>query len=744
MKIFLSAIFFLSVHICFAKKIIVRVQDESTKQPLENCTVYFPELHTGTTTNAKGECALQEIVTHTMIAQFSLVGYSAKQVTISNKDTLLTVLLEQNHMQIREVVVSVPKGKLQAQNIVLIDKKDIKTLHANAPASLAEALTSIAGVEQQATGVAIGKPVIRGVTGNRIVTYAQDIRQENQQWGDEHGLGVGDLGIEGVEIIKGPSSLLYGSDALGGVIYFVEERYAKNNSIDCYLQSNFQSNNNCYATTAAYKINKNKVKVNVFGNYITAIDYKMPNSNRATNTRYSEYNFKTALGYAATHWTTNIRYSYIKNNFGITQNNITTESKERNIALPFQQIGNHSVSMRTSYYTKKSNIQTTIGYTSNDRKEFEDKMDTAALAMKLHTLSYDVKWNADIVQQKATLIIGIQGMQQSNKNIGEEVLIPDAQIFDAGLFTLVNTKLKNITLQGGLRMDYRKINTHALVKDTNVIFTELKKEYTNPNFSIGASYTKNKITVRANLSNGFRSPNTSELSSNGKHEGTNRYEIGNSNMKTENAMQLDASVDYTTEHLRCTVNPFLNRINNYIFLQATNAFINNTPVYTFNQKDAWLYGAEAGIHYHPHSIHWLHLETNVSSVVAKDIYGKSLPLIPAMRFNTTIKAELATIVKEIFVNHIYKLAQYNVGPFETTTPSYQIVNVGAAMEIKTKQKPIELSFTIKNIFNQKYIDHLSRFKNIGLYNQGINAIVAVKYELSKNIYTKEKLSTPYF
>lgn len=284
------------------------------------------------------------------------------------------------------------------------------------------------------------------MSGNRIVTYAQGIRIENQQWGAEHGLGVGDVGIESVEVIKGPASLLYGSDALGGVLYFVDDRYAKHNTVEGFAQIRFLSNTLGIFNTLGAKLHKGKFKLNLFGTYTSNADYQTPNGKRVSNTRFDEKNFITSIGYNYKNWTTNLRYSFLKNNFGITDSALFTTSTERNMVLPFQSISNHNVSFENTLFTGNSRLNLILGFTDNNRQEFEDTSSEPALAMNLRTYTYNLKWYSSSIKDKLNIIIGAQGMYQTNENSGEEILIPNASTSDISGFTIVNYDLNKIQL----------------------------------------------------------------------------------------------------------------------------------------------------------------------------------------------------------------------------------------------------------------------------------------------------------
>ena len=726
----------------FAQNFLGTVLDNETKLPISNVQVYFVDMKTGTTTDKNGVFKIEHFNQKNIHVQITFVGYKIidEIVNIGTKKEH-KFYLEKGHFELDEVVVSGPSGRLQSENIVSIELKKITELQQTSPLTLAEAISNIPGVEQTTTGAGIGKPVIRGLSGNRIVTYAQGIRIENQQWGGEHGLGVGEVGIESVEVIKGPASLLYGSDALGGVLYFVDERYASQNTVEGFAQTKFLSNTLGSINNMGFKIHKGKIKFNLFGAYSSQADYQAPNFDRVFNTRFDEKNIKSSIGFNTKNWISNIRYSYLQNNYGIVEDAVYSNATQRKFTLPLQTIDNHNVSIENIVFTGKSKLNLTLGYTNNYRKEFEDDANNQALGLKLNTFTYNLKWYSPTYKDRFDFIIGSQGMTQSNINNGEEALIPNANTTDFGAFVLGNLKFDKIQFQGGIRADYREIDSKPMVTDDGN-FPTLKKSYNGLTFSGGTVYKLKKTKFRANISSGFRAPNTTELLSDGVHHGTNRYMKGDANLLNENATQIDFSFDYQNEHLSFSVNPFYNVIQNYIFLSPTNAVIDNSPVFEYIQSNAFLYGGELGFHYHPHKIHWLHLESNLSTVIAEDRNGNSLPLIPQTKLNSTISAEIShkgkVTLKNVFVQNIYKFQQNRTGLFETATNDYNLINIGLNLEILTKNNPIEIAIGVRNVLNTKYIDHLSRFKILEIPNQGINFYIGLKVKLNKVLKEKRR------
>ncbi len=582
-KPILSVITFLWITTTFCQSFTGTVLDKKDNQPIPYAQVYFVDLKTGTTTDENGIFKIEHFNQKNIQIQITFVGYKILD-EIVNLDTTKekTFYLEQSHIELKEIVLLAPTGKLQGENIVSVEHEKIKKLQQTAPLTLAEAISNIPGVEQNTTGAGIGKPVIRGLSGNRIVTYAQGIRIENQQWGDEHGLGIGEVGIESVEVIKGPASLLYGSDALGGVLYFIDERYSRHNTVEGFVQTKFLSNTLGAINNIGIKIHKDILKFNLFGSYSSQADYQTPNLDRVFNTRFDEKNIKSSFGFNTNNWISNIRYSYLQNNYGITEDAIFTNSTQRKFILPFQTIDNHSLSLENNLFTGNSKFNLTLGYTSNYRKEFEDDRDNQALGLKLNTFTYNLKWYSPTYKDHFDFVIGSQGMVQTNENNGEEILIPDAKTTDIGVFALANLDFDKLQLQGGIRVDNRLIDTKRMEIDDSS-FPAFNNSYNGITFSSGAVYKIKKTKFRVNISSGFRAPNTSELLSDGVHEGTNRYEKGNTILTNENATQIDFSFDYLDEHFSFSINPFYNYIKNYIFLSPTEMIIDNNPVFEYLQ-----------------------------------------------------------------------------------------------------------------------------------------------------------------
>ncbi|MDP3352737.1 MAG: TonB-dependent receptor [Flavobacteriaceae bacterium] len=730
--LFIGIIILLPIQILAQKTLTGKVVDQ-LQNPLSDVEIYTPEIHKGTTTNKEGMFILEHLPAGKITVTFSSLGFETQSIDINlNKIQSIDIQLNAIVFEIDEVIVSTLFHKLQKDNVSKVDFRSMKTLQQSGGSTLMQQLTNIPGVSQITTGNSIGKPVIRGLSGNRVLVYANGIRVENQQFGDEHGLGLNDAGFESVEIIKGPASLLYGSDALGGVLYFTPEKFAAANSSKSDYSHKYFSNTQGTNLSFGHKTSSKNWSFLGRGGYASHLDYKIPTEDRIHNTRFNETDFKTGIGYSNEHFSSNIRYNYTKSNLGIPED-YEIQSNNRNPEFPNQEIKQHIISSHHHYYLENGKLDADLGYIENNRKEFVEDGE-AELAMKLKTFNYNLRYHLPKIKSVES-IIGFQGMNQTNTNFGAALLIPDASINDLGFYTTLFYALKNTSFQAGIRYDHRSISSeeNGIINEMGYI-EAIEKSFNSFNSSIGLKTDINTNSIlRLNFASGFRAPNLAELTSNGVHEGSNRYEVGNSNLKHEQNFQTDISYEYKTDHFEFYTNLFYNKINNYIFLTPTNSVINENDVYTYIQDDSNLYGSEIGVHLHPHPLDWLHLESSFELVRGEQKNENNLPLIPADKWNNTLKFTFKknqwsqNLFAAINLEHTFK--QIKVSEFETNSSAYTLLNFSSGSSITFSKLKFDASFNIQNIFNKSYISHLSRLKADYIPNMGRNYVLGVKFEL---------------
>jgi iron complex outermembrane receptor protein len=687
------------------------------KSNLENVTIQIIGTNLYTQSDENGNFELKNIPKGKIELAFYLISYEQKIVaqTITQQETYLSIILKEKEQHLDEVIVSAIFNKAQAQTVMKVEHKTTEEMQKNGASSLVDGLTLIPGISNISTGNSIGKPVIRGLSSSRVLVYTQGIRLENQQFGEEHGLG-----------------LLYGSDAIGGVIYFNPEKFASIGETKTNIAQQFYSNTNGTSTSFGVKTSPSNWKFLARGNYTSHEDYKIPSGDKIVNTRSIEKDFKTGIGYSNSDFSTDFRYNYNNLNLGLPEEDLINEGN-RNPLYPKQEIDNHILSLNQKVYFKDSKLEADLGYSYNNRKELE-AIDEIALYMKLKTANYNVKYYLPKIANIET-IVGVQGMHQTNENFGEELLIPNAITNDIGAFATFNYEKNQHALIAGIRFDNRKVETetHGEFGEEGY-FEAINKKFQSFNAALGYKTDwSSKFTSRINIASGFRAPNLSELTSNGVHEGSNRYEIGNSNLKNEQNFQVDLNLEYKTEHFEVFTNGFYNHIDNYIFISPTGEVLEDNFVFDYVQNNAYLFGGEAGIHFHPHPFDWLHFTSSFESVTGKQSNEAYLPLIPANQWKNNIRGEfniqnwLTKGFASLQVNHT--LAQNNISSFETNTNDFTLINLGFGGTVKIGKSTVDLNLNANNLLDKTYINHLSRLKADGIPNMSRNILFGMNFRI---------------
>ncbi|MGB4655607.1 MAG: TonB-dependent receptor [Bacteroidales bacterium] len=728
-------VLFLFIKVNAQNQIKGKVTDINN-EPLIGASVSLPELNKGTITNQAGEYLISNIPNGKIKIQFSFVGYNTEMKTINftqpeNKvDALLTTAI----IQSQEVVITGGYVSSQHENAVKIDVLKNKDIALSGTPNFMESLTKVPGVDMIAKGQGISKPVIRGLSMNDVLVMNNGVRIENYQFSENHPLGVDDNDVERVEIIKGPISLLYGSDAIGGVINFIKEKPAPVGEIlgdyQMQLHSNTLGMNNSIGLKGASKKFFGGFR---FGNK-THADYLQGGGDYVPNSRFNEMTLNANMGYTGKIGTFKLIYDYFKQDLGMTVPAIKpliTEQGRKN-EIWFQDLKHQLLSSQNTLYLGKFKWDINVAY-QNALRKLQTTLDVPFVEMDLNTITYESKLYFPS-NDKSEYIIGLQGMLQNNTNLNNRAsqFLPDANINNIGLLGLAQyTFFEKLKLQGGLRFDMYKTKTFELgIEGTSSYHAPVNKEFSNLNGSIGATYSVNKKTMlRANFAKGYRVPNLSELTSNGMHG--NRYEIGNENLSPENSFETDLSMHYHGEFLSFDLAGFYNQINDYIFISPTaDTTSSGVDIYRFSQTNATLHGGEAGIHFHPKSLPWLHIEGTYSLVIGKQENGNYLPFIPAQKFRYEIRAEREKIgflkKPSIKLSALTALKQSNPSPFETETNGYTIVNFSINTDIHVLRQILNFGISVNNIFDTQYFDHLSTLQPLNYYNQGRNISVSLK------------------
>lgn len=673
------------------------------------------------------------------------------------------------HLQLGELTVTGVTGDTKLKHSTApISIVSPQILHSASATNIIDAIALQPGISQITTGNGISKPIIRGLGYNRVVVMSEGVRQEGQQWGDEHGIEVDGNAVNSVEILKGPASLMYGSDAMAGVVLLHSEPTLAEGEMKANVGTEYQTNSGLFAYNLAMAGNQGGFVWNARFSDKMAHAYKNKYDGYVPGSQFHERAGRLMLGvnkqwghsrltWTAYHLTPSIIEGERDEETGdlIAEYSPLTSYKK---ALPFQQVKHYKLVWDNSINLSSGYLKAIIGYQQNRRQEFEESADEFELYFKMHTLTYDVRYLTH-EWDGWKLSAGIGGMYQKSRNEGEEYLIPDYRLFDIGGYATASKAIgQKWTLNGGVRYDHRNMHGDGLIDDGMARFVDFSRNFDGLTGSIGAVCNiSDQWNLRLNVARGFRTPNMSELASNGVHEGSLRYELGNQQLKAEYSLQADLGIDFTSQYVSAQLALFANRIDNYIFTARRPEVIEDGYLtYAYTQGDARLLGFEAGIDIHP--VHSVHFGNTFSFVDAQLMHQpaetKYLPFTPAPRWTSELKWELIhhthttvgrhqhnqTIANRLKLNNLYVSAGlecyfkqshiYRADETETETPGYALLSLHAGTDIQMGRKKLaELYITAENLLNKAYQNHLSRLKYAdfnaitgrqGVYNMGRN------------------------
>jgi len=740
---FLCCVLFLLNGFYQGQSLTVQVFDSIRNVPLADATVYCVEYDQTVMTNASGNSVFPLNVKSSLTFKIIALGYRSAFFTALQGQNVVQIRVLPVHLDMHEVTVSSGALTQSNKNPFHIESQKMSALGMISNLTLGEALAKIPGVYNAALGNGISKPVIRGMQGMRVVTLLNGLRLEGQQWGGDHGIGITSLGVSAVEVIKGPASLLYGADALGGVVYLVDAPFAPSNARALEFQTEGFSNTLGGRAQFIYKESYRKFRWFVASTYSNHADFQLPSGKFAKNSRFNDFGAKVNMSYTGKRSLYSLRYTASHSVAGIpghTHDTLATpltfqvDERERSYELPAQFFQNHLLQATANFYRDRYEVMAMYGATVNRLIEFDEKVTIPSLSMNLSNHLAQVKWL--VKWKKSTrLTAGIQAMLQQNVNAlnASDTLIPNAKSMDVGGYLNVNHEYYSWTFQAGLRFDRRTIYGIDLPFQDKMSFNGL-------NGSIGAVRSSESIVFRTSLSSGFRAPHLTELFSNGYHHGALRYEVGKTSLIPEKAIQLDVTMEWNQAHGALVFNPFVSYIKDYIYLEPMGVLFDGIPGYRYVQNNAVLFsGLDLSYHVHPHFAHGLHWEISLSYLHVSALGDSAVSMIPQPRMQHVLRYEFESTnflkIKEINVQSTTMGAQNNVAYLETTSKAYHVLDFSLVFAFGKADQ-----FTIKgggrNVLNATYIDHLSRLKNIQMPFPGRNIFLGVGYNFNSNFKNK--------
>lgn len=709
-------------------------------------------------TDTKGEFSFKRAVGKEVFIQISFLGFNTlKDTLVINRGiNQKNYRLHSNAQNIDELIIAEHKNvEHNSLDNVELSKEFLERFDNG---TFVNNLERIPGINAMNIGVGIAKPVIRGLSSNRVQVNVEGSKQEGQQWGSDHGLEIDQFDVKRVEIIKGPATLVYGSDGLGGVINILPEEILQDGEWKMDYRSIYKSNNDYFGNSIGIGHRKSDIFFNARASFVTYGDYQVPattfdyntyilpiHNSRLKNTSGRERNVAAEAGIVKKWGTSRIKYSRYELTAGLfsgamgipNRNNLADDGDRFNIDNPRQKIVHNRLNWNTVNYMKKGVLKWGIAYQNNDRKELSDPhshdntvaLSDLAIGLELETVTWNVKYELDL-WENYKWSIGANGLFQNNNIGGFEFLIPAYRSNNNGVFAIVERNLSGrFSLTAGIRGDYAVIQTESF-RNRSI---ENSTSYLNFAGSLGANYNLNeRWGFKLNFGKSFRNPSIAELMSDGIHHGTFRHERGDRNIESEHGYQLDLVVDYSVEKLQLKVAGFYNFFQGFIYLSPT-AHFSNLPeggqVYLYKQNDAVYTGGEISFNWT--LTNWLKL-TNSGELVWNQNLDTELPL-PFTPATSTLHGVVFSFFKQqslkagIDFKNVWE--QNRVDRNEGITDGYSLLNCWINYKFQIKQVPLTLQLEARNILDTKYMNHLSRYRILNLPEQGRNFVLTLKIPL---------------
>ena len=712
-----------------------KATDSETGRALSGLTVYIPDLHTGGISDSSGNYSIQHIPAGHYLVRASMVGYSTWIETISIKgETQKDYVLHSAAIDLKEVIVTgVVSATDKQKSPVIVSTLSNTDLMEHSATNVIDAITIIPGVSAITDGPSISKPVIRGLGYNRVLTINDGVQQVDQPWFDEFGIEADPDAVNRVEILKGPASLAYGSDAIAGVVNLIPEQPLPEGQMKGNILFNYQTNNGLINNMAQLAGTKNGIAWSARMDNTMAHAYQNPQDGYVLNSQFSNFNVDGTIGIHRNWGYSQLHAGYFEMKTGIVDGtrDSATGQMTRPVSYPDLNGGEPTYELPThteqiSYtpfvihqrirHTKMvwdnsiaagdGRIKALFSWQKNQREEANDPTmpNTSNIYYSSNAATYDLRY---ISPQIGGFNIsgGVNGVYQSSKSLGTLLLIPNYHYFEIGGYAIANQQLGKLNLSGGLRYDTRTFTgedhwvdstTQAPVDPTapNAFheFQGFTSHFNGFSFSIGGTYdfTKN-VYVKANLARGWRAPNVAECAANGVHDGTVVYEIGDNTISPETSLAEDIAFGINSKDIHAEVDLFNNNINKFIYAQGLQSVfggdsINNSlnaaglgaaPVYKYTQGKARLYGGEIALTIHPSAVPWVELYTTLSlvygSLSGAPDSAKYLPFVPPTRITADLKFPIKSLGKSIH-NAYLKLGLLNCFQQKDVYQQYAIYN----------------------------------------------------------------------
>lgn len=766
------------------------VVTDSENQPLPAASVVLTPGNYGTVTDKEGKFVFGDLPAGNYTLRINYLGFTNYSENFNlNKHVTVKIALQPQLMTLDEITITdnyaEQRKNSESMNIEIVNDRYLKQ---NLGGSLMKSLDRLPGISTIDVGAGQSKPVIRGMSFNRVVVTENGIKHESQQWGADHGLEIDQFASDRIEVIKGPASLMLGSDAIGGVIELKQLEVPSKNKMGGVVDLIGKTNNNFGGISAMIY---NRWEKLFFTGRITLLDfadYKVPADsvdiysykaplykNRMRNTAGDEIDFHFTAGFLSDEFSTKLFLSNVYNKSGFFANAHGLEPRrvdtglhdksERDIQFPYHTVNHFKAISKTEWQTSRLRFWADLGFQKNFRQEWSQYVghgymppvfpDSLGFPAELElefdkliaTANLKTEWKA---AEKTLFSFGIQNEYQNNKTGGRGFIIPAFRQLSTGGFAHLkySFSVKSI-LQAGARYDFGMIETDAysdwfqspVETETGTAMEYLQrapalsKHFSSFSWGVGYNYNTDNLTAKANLGKSFRMPISKELAANGVNYHHFSYEVGNPDLSPEVSYQFDGGAEFHHQNFAIGVTPFVNYFSNYIYLNPTSEhdrlYGNGNQVFYYTQSRVFRWGGEIHSHVELTENWQLGLMTDyVYSVqLSGEKKGFTLPFSPPASGLLNLKysrIKFAGVLNPWFsVDYRLTLRQDNIVPPEEKTPGSSVFNVSLGGNLKISQQLVSIALQVQNLLNTKYFNHTSYYRLINVPEPGRNVVLNV-------------------
>lgn len=695
-------------------------------------------------------------------------------------------------VSLKEVVVSGSSNKeIQMKSALNVMRANQKFIEENFSGSLMQTLSRLPGVQAMNVGSGESKPVIRGLGFNRVLVAENGIKHEGQQWGDDHGLEIDQYAIDQAEVIKGPASLTYGSDAIGGVINL------KSNTMPLKKfagQVNLfgRTNNESIGSSVRLTGRNGKFWYKANATWMDYADYKVPadsieyysywiklKDQRLRNTAGREMDGNLMLGYAGDRWNTSFRIADVNAKAGFFANahglevrlsDIDYDSSRRDIDLPYHTVNHFWVSNHTDWNWADGMLESNFAYQNNRQRELAEPVSHGYMPIPTNTLERSFTKQTFSANVKAMQQMGKHDLQaggnveyQRNRQGGWGFILPDFEQLTFGVFAMDKWNLSDkLSLTAGARFDRGSVRIHSYhdwyktplkastsdspmdgtvlqgtVQQGDSTYMErsanLRRSYNSFTWSVGVNRMLGDWVLKLNVGNSFRMPIAKELGMDGVNYNIFRYEKGNTSLKPEESYQVDAGIVCEKGVLSMQLTPYLNYFPNYIYLNPTPQYKEGLQLYYYTQAKVLRWGFEASVSWK--ILPYLKLDADGEYLYARQLSGEKKGY--GLPFSTpwSARAELRYLLpaqnsaKSGFVALEWQVVgtQDIIVPPEEKTKGHQLLNGSIGKKFKLGENQLEITLRGENLLGKRYYDHTSYYRLMGVPEPGRNFSAMVSW-----------------